>query len=370
MLKVMTVLGTRPEIIKLSRVIPELDKHFEHVLINTGQNFDPQLSDIFFAELNIRKPNWDMGLAGVGTEFVGELLNYGDEWLGAHKPDAVLILGDTNSAMLAYAAKRRKIPIFHMEAGNRCFDDRVPEEVNRRIVDHISDINMVYSEHARYNLLREGIRPETIIKTGSPMTEVVNHYYEQINASSIVQTLGLTPVRFFVFSIHREENVDNPDRLHRLIDSFSALRLKYPDHPIIFSLHPRTQGRLKRVDRAVPDGVVLTTPLGFFDYAQLLRHCACVFSDSGSLTEDATMLRAPSAVMLRQAHERPEGMDVGACLMSDIVPRQILEAVDVAMNQPCARLPLDYAVTDTARIVARTIQSYTPYVRRTVYGSV
>lgn len=367
-MKVMTIVGTRPEIIKLSRVIPELDKQFEkHVLVHTGQNWDPQLKDVFFEELGIRKPDEQIGLprgAPVMLQ-IASILAATDQVLEKHKPDAVLVLGDTNSALSVYAAKRRHIPIFHMEAGNRCFDQRVPEEVNRKIVDHVSDINLVYTEHARRNLLAEGLPTDRIIKTGSPMREVFAHCWAQVQKSTIVEKLGLEPKGYIVASIHREENVDSWPRLEHILAQLSRVSFLFP---VVLSLHPRTKAMLAG-DWQFPPRVIVHEPFGFIDYSQLQAAAACVISDSGSLTEDAANLNFP-AVMLRQAHERPEGVDEGNAIMADV--DTLVDAVNLAVvqgdtdEQPFER-PADYAPLNVSRKVARIIQSYTSYVQRNVW---
>lgn len=365
-MKVMTIVGTRPELVKLSRVIPELDKHTDHVLVHTGQNWNHQLDGVFFKELGIREPNERFCTAELGgqspPELIGAYLSVVDQALAKYEPDAVLVLGDTNSALSVYAAKRRHIPIFHMEAGNRCFDERVPEEVNRRIIDHIADINMPYTEHARRNLLAEGIAPDRIIKTGSPMYGVIRHYNHLIAQSDILDTLSLTGQGYYVVSAHREENVDVEPRRWKLVEIAQRLAL---DAPVIWTVHPRTRDRLR--DLNIP-GVRLHEPLGFLDYAQLQVNARCVLSDSGTLTEEADMLNFP-AVMIRQAHERPEGMDAGTTIMSDLNTKQVLKAVAVAIEHGRMPCVLEYQEPCVAQKVVRTILSYTDYVRRRTYGA-
>lgn len=366
-MKVMTIVGTRPEIIKLSRVIPELDKHTDHVLVHTGQNWDPQLKDVFFRELGIRGPDAQCGVvSSTSAGAVAEILADVDCELAHYKPDAVLVLGDTNSALSVYAAKRRHIPIFHMEAGNRCFDERVPEEVNRRIIDHIADINMPYTEHARRNLLAEGIAPDRIIKTGSPMPGVISHYREHLAQSDILDRLSLTGQGYFVVSAHREENVDRFSRLCALVDTINALSR---DAPVIFSLHPRTRRRLEAEGLEFDARVRITEPLGFPDYMQLQINARCVISDSGTLTEEADTMQFP-AVQIRQAHERPEGMDAGTLIMSDLVEEQLLDAVRMAIEHGPVRDHIyDNVTACVSKKVVRTILSYTDYVRRVVWRS-
>ena len=373
MLRIMTVVGTRPELIKLSRVIAELDKNGEHVLVHTGQNFDYELNEIFFQQLEIRAPDEFLQAGGATPmETVAKVLTRGDEALAKHKPDAVLILGDTNSCLIALAAKRRKIPIFHMEAGNRCFDQRVPEEINRRIVDHVSDINLTYTEHARRYLLAEGLRPETVIKTGSPMREVLDYYGPGIRSSKVLAQIGLQPGRYFVVSAHREENVDVPDRLAQLVATVNSL-VKDHDMPVVFSIHPRTRQRLAAAQNLSLDARVhALKPLGFLDYAQLMMGSFCTISDSGTLTEEAALLGF-AAVMARQAHERPEGMDEGTVVMSDLSGDSVRDAVRVATDHKWRdraefRAPADYAPDNVSKKVLRIILSYVDYVRRTVWS--
>jgi UDP-N-acetylglucosamine 2-epimerase len=372
MLKVMTIVGTRPEVIKLSRVIAELDRQLSHVLVHTGQNADYELNQIFFDQLMIRRPDEFLGVAERSAmETIARVLTRGDEALEKHRPDALLILGDTNSCLVALAAKRRKIPVFHMEAGNRCFDQRVPEEINRRIVDHLSDINLTYTEHARRYLLAEGLRPETVLKTGSPMREVIDHYRTGIDASEILSRLQLASRRYIVVSAHREENVDVPARLRQLVLAVNALAVEY-DVPVIFSVHPRTRQRLTAAPDATLDSRVRTMkPLGFLDYARLEAESLCVVSDSGTVTEEAALLAFP-AITIRQAHERPEGMDQGILVMCDLSPDRVLEGVRVVTaHDPRApwppQPPPDYDSGDVSRKVVRIIVSYVDYVRRTVW---
>lgn len=371
-LKVMTIVGTRPEIIKLSRVIAELDRHTRHVLVHTGQNYDYELNQVFFDQLHIRKPDHFLDAAGKSAaDTIAAVIAKADAVLARELPDALLLLGDTNYSLAAIAAKRRKVPVFHMEAGNRCFDDRVPEEINRRIVDHISDINLPYTEHARGYLLREGLRPETIIKTGSPMREVLEYHAADIAASRALQRLKLKPGGYFLVSAHREENVDTPENLSDLLASLDALSHKYRKR-IIMSTHPRTRKRLATLaKRKIPAKVEFLKPLGFFDYVRLQQEAGCVLSDSGTLTEESSILGFP-AVMLRQAHERPEGMDVGTLIMSGLAPERVLAAVKATMTayadkaQPFA-VAADYRDNNVAAKVVRIIMSYTDFVNRTVW---
>jgi UDP-N-acetylglucosamine 2-epimerase (non-hydrolysing) len=372
MLKVMTIVGTRPELIKLSRVIDELDRNLAHVLVHSGQNFDYELNQIFFEQLAIRQPDEYLNAGGGSAmETIAKVLTQGDLVLHKHQPDAVLILGDTNSCLIALAAKRRKIPVFHMEAGNRCFDQRVPEEINRKIVDHVSDINLTYTEHARRYLLAEGLRPETVMKTGSPMKEVLQHYRPGIDASEVLSHLQLQSRGYLVVSAHREENVDVPRRLAELVNSVNALADAH-DMPIVFSVHPRTRQRLETARTLVLDARVRAmSPLGFLDYARLQRESFCVISDSGTITEESALLGFP-AVTIRQAHERPEGMDDGTLVMCELSAARVLEAVRVVTAHAFRdavrfRTPLDYESDDVSRKVLRIIVSYVDYVRRTVW---
>ena len=372
MLKVMTIVGTRPELIKMSRVIAEFDRHTHHVLVHTGQNYDYELNQVFFDDLEIRKP--DHFLAAVGenaAQTIGQVIIKADEVLAREKPDAVMLYGDTNSCLAVLSAKRRKIPVFHMEAGNRCFDQRVPEELNRKVLDHLSDINLVLSEHARRYLIAEGVRPETIIKTGSHMREVLDHYMPKIVSSDVLNRMGLSSGRYFLVSMHREENVDVPEHLGYLLDSLNALATAY-GYPVIVSTHPRTRNRLEALDRGTPHPLVqFVKPFGFLDYNKLQREAACVVSDSGTSTEEASLLNLP-AITIRNAHERPEGMDVGTLIMSGLQPEQVLDAVKVVLAQherglPSKRPVADYEALNVSQQVLRVVMSYTDYVNRTVW---
>ncbi len=370
--KVMTIVGTRPEVIKLSRVIAELDRHANHVLVHTGQNYDFELNEVFFEELGIRKPDHFLNAAGnTAAQTIGAVIVQADAVLAKESPAALLILGDTNSCLAAIAAKRRKIPVFHMEAGNRCFDERVPEEINRRIVDHISDINLPYTEHARRYLLSEGIRAETIIKTGSPMREVLAYHESGIAASQVLKRHKLIPRDYFVVSAHREENLDNAANLAALLASLDGLVRRFSKR-IIVSTHPRTRKKLAALGKAkLPAGVEFLKPLGFFDYIQLQTHAFCVLSDSGTLTEESAILAFP-AVMIRQAHERPEGMDQGTVVMSGLDPDQVVQGVEICVRHYADNLrpfssPPDYDAVNVSQKVLRVILSYTDYVNRTVW---
>jgi UDP-N-acetylglucosamine 2-epimerase (non-hydrolysing) len=371
-LKVMTVVGTRPEIIKLCRVINELDQHTHHILVHSGQNYDYELNEIFFRDLELRKPNHFLEAAGkTAAQTIGNVIDKADQVMAKEKPDAFLILGDTNSCLSAIAAKRRKIPIFHMEAGNRCFDQRVPEEINRKIVDHISDINLAYTEHARRYLLAEGIRPETIIKTGSPMKEVHLHYRLQVEASDILGRLKMVTGKYFLVSAHREENVDDEEHFTSLLESLNAIMKKY-EKPVIVSTHPRTRKRLEALGyRKFDKRIQFLKPLGFFDYVKLQMNAYCVVSDSGTITEESSILNFP-AVTIRQAHERPEGMDEGTVIMCGLKASTVMDAIDTVVSQHSRnerrfRLVPDYDVDNVSKKVLRIILSYTDYVNRTVW---
>lgn len=371
MLKVMTIVGTRPELIKMSRVIAELDKHTKHVLVHTGQNYDYELNQIFFDDLQIRKPDYFLGAVGeTAAQTIGQVIIKSDEVFEKEQPDAVLLYGDTNSCLAVIAAKRRKIPVFHMEAGNRCFDQRVPEELNRKVLDHLSDMNLVLTEHARRYLIAEGIRPETIVKTGSHMGEVLRHYMPQIEASDILNRLGLKQGEFFVVSAHREENVDTPQNLRDLVGTLNALAQTY-GHPVIVSTHPRTRKRLDALGLTDINPLVdFAKPFGFFDFVQLQMRARCVVSDSGTITEEASLLSLP-AVTIRYAHERPEGMDEGILIMSGLKSQEVLEAVKVVCEQHASagsmRPVADYVAPAVSRKIVRLVLSYTGYVNRTVW---
>ncbi len=371
-LKVLTIVGTRPEIIKLSRVIHQLDMNTEHILVHTGQNYDYELNEIFFQQLEIRKPDHFLNAAGdTVAQTIGNVIAKADEVFAATRPDAILLLGDTNSCLAAYPAKRRKIPVFHMEAGNRCFDQRVPEEVNRIIIDHISDINLPYTEHARRYLLAEGLKPETIIKTGSPMKEVIAHYRTRIDASDILVKLKLASNRYFVVSTHREENIDSEINFNDLLDTLKAIADKY-DLPIIVSTHPRTRKRMESSGLGDFDQRIrFLKPLGFFDYVKLQMNACCTLSDSGTITEESSILNFP-AVTIRQAHERPEGMDEGTLIMCGLKKESVLEAIDAIRSHFIEgtrpfRMVEDYDVENVSKKVLRIIMSYTDYVNRTVW---
>lgn len=372
MLKVMTIVGTRPEIIKLSRVMAELDKHCDHKLVHTGQNYDYELNEIFFKELGVRKPDYYLDAAqGTAAQTIGNVIAASDEVFAKEQPDAILVLGDTNSCLSVISAKRRKIPIFHMEAGNRSFDERVPEEINRRIVDHTSDINLTHTEHARRYLLREGIRPETVIKTGSPMKEILDYHAKDIESSTILDAMSLKSNEFFIVSIHREENVDNPSNFKDLLDSLTAIAEKYK-LPVIVSTHPRTKIRLEELDKVeLHELVSFVKPMGFFDYVKLQKESLCVISDSGTITEESTILNLP-AITIRQAHERPEGMDEGVLIMSDLNAESVLNSISVTLEQHdngerFFNIVSDYNVDNVSMKMIKIIHSYTGYINRTVW---
>lgn len=370
-LRVMTVVGTRPEIIRLSRTISKLDAYCDHILVHTGQNYDYELNQIFFEDLGIRAPDVFLECAGktaAGT--IAEVIAKVDLVLNQHKPEALLILGDTNSAMAAIPAKRRKIPIFHMEAGNRCFDFRVPEEINRKIVDHISDINMPYSNIARGYLLNEGIRPDMIVKTGSPMDEVLNHYSEKIIMSDVLDRMALKSEQYFVVSVHREENLDSPFNIGQFVKALDVLAIRYK-FPIIVSTHPRTRKKIEKLNLSFHPLVQLQKPLGFSDYIKLQMSSKVVLSDSGTITEESSIMNFP-AINIRDAHERPEGMEEGAVMFTGMSADRILQAVEILEDQGrgddrSMRIVSDYSAPNVSDKVVRTILSYTDYVNRLVW---
>jgi len=366
----MTIVGTRPEIIKLSRVIAELDMRTEHILVHTGQNYDYELNQVFFEQLKIRAPDHFLDAAGgSAAETIGNVIARSDLILEQVQPDALLLLGDTNSCLAVISAKRRKIPVFHMEAGNRSFDERVPEEINRRIVDHVSDINLPYTEHARRYLLREGIRAETVIKVGSPMKEVLDYYRSGIDASQALSALKLVPKQYFLVSAHREENVDSDENFADLLATLEAVRARY-HLEILVSTHPRTRKRLEALGRGELEGVRFVRPLGFLDYVRLELDARCVISDSGTITEESSILGFP-AVTIRQAHERPEGMDEGTLIMCGLKSVRVLEAIDTVTAQHEAgirpRVVADYNVDMVAMKVVRIILSYVDQVNRVTW---
>jgi UDP-N-acetylglucosamine 2-epimerase len=370
-LKVMTVVGTRPEIIRLSRVLARLDEHTEHIIVHTGQNYDYELNEIFFHDLGVRKPDHFLNAAiGTAAETIGNILIKVDDVMAQEQPDAVLILGDTNSCLSAIPAKRRKIPIFHMEAGNRCFDQRVPEETNRKIVDHISDINLTYSDIAREYLLREGLLPDRIIKTGSPMFEVLTHYLPQIEESDVMERLGLEAGEYFVVSAHREENIDSDMNLGNLALSLNTIAEVY-GRRVIVSTHPRTQKRIDARGLTFHRNVELLKPLGFHDYVHLQIKARAVLSDSGTISEESSILNFP-ALNIREAHERPEAMEEASVMMVGLAPERIMQGLRILEDQPrgaerLLRPVADYSMPNVSDKVLRIIQSYTDYVNRVVW---
>lgn len=370
----MTIVGTRPEIIKMSRVIAEFDQHTKHILVHTGQNYDYELNGLFFEDLGIRKPDHFLGAVGDNAaQTIARVIEKSDAVMAEEKPEAVMLYGDTNSCLAVIAAKRRKIPVFHMEAGNRCFDQRVPEELNRKVLDHLSDINLVLTEHARRYLIAEGIRPETIIKTGSHMREVLDFYMPKIRKSDVLQRMDLQAGRFFIISAHREENVDTPQNLLDLVDTLNGLAEQY-DFPVIVSTHPRTKKRMDDLELGkLNPHVQFLKPFGFCDYVKLQMEALCVVSDSGTITEESSLLNLPS-VTIRYAHERPEGMDVGTLIMSGLKRAAVLDAVRVVVAQHSrterVMQPVkDYEVGAVSKQLLRVVLSYIDYVNRTVWSN-
>jgi UDP-N-acetylglucosamine 2-epimerase (non-hydrolysing) len=370
-LKVMTIVGTRPEIIRLSRVIPKLDQHCDHVLVHTGQNYDYELNGVFFSDLGIRKPDVFMEAAGAtAAETIGQVIIAADKAMEAHQPEALLLLGDTNSSLAVIAAKRRKIPIFHMEAGNRCFDSRVPEEINRRIVDHTSDINLTYSDIAREYLLREGLPPDQVIKTGSPMREVIEYYRDGADASTVLNRLELSEQAYFLVSSHREENVDSPENLQRLFNVMNAVAERF-GLPVIVSTHPRTRKRMDGMELVAHPLVQFHKPFGFLDYIRLQTSARAVLSDSGTITEESSILNF-SALNLREVQERPEGFEEAAVMFVGLDADRTLQALDVLESQSrgatrTLALVKDYEATNVSDKVLRIILSYTDFVNRKVW---
>ena len=373
MFKVMTIVGTRPELIKMSRVMAEFDLHTNHILVHTGQNYDYELNELFFEDLGIRKP--DHFLEAVGrnaSHTIGLIIEKSDAIMEQEKPDAIMLYGDTNSCLAVIAAKRRKIPVFHMEAGNRCFDQRVPEELNRKVLDHLSDINLVLTEHARRYLIAEGIRPETIIKTGSHMREVLDFYMPKIEKSDVIERMGLESNRFFIVSAHREENIDSPENMLHMVETLNALAEVY-NFPVIVSTHPRTKKRLDSMELCQLNPLIqFLKPFGFFDYIKLQQESLCVVSDSGTIFEEGSLLNLP-AITIRNAHERPEGMDVGTLIMSGLERERVLDAVRVTIaqhdktNRVMDRVE-DYEGGPVSKQILRVVMSYVDYVNRTVWS--
>lgn len=371
-LKVATIVGTRPELIKLSRVIAELERHVDHVLVHTGQNYDYELNEVFFEQLELTRPHHFLEAAGeTAAQTIGRVISRSDRVLTEESPDALLLLGDTNSCLSAIAAKRRQIPIFHMEAGNRSFDQRIPEEINRKVVDHVSDVNLTYTEHARRYLLAEGLDPARVIKTGSPLREVLRHYMPGIRRSGILAKLDLAPREYIVASSHREENVDDPARLARLVATLDAVGERFAK-PVVFSTHPRTRKRLAVMGPGHPaPNLRFLDPLGFLDYVKLQMEAFCVLSDSGSLTEEASLLSLP-AVTLREAHERPEGMDEATLVMSGLGMDRVLQAVELVTSQHSRKVRRfkvvdDYRADNVSLKVVRIILSYVDYIDARVW---
>ena len=373
MLKVMTIVGTRPELIKMSRVIAEFDLHTHHILVHTGQNYDYELNQLFFEDLGIRKPDYFLEAVGENAaQTIARVIERSDEVMGKELPDAVMLYGDTNSCLAVIAAKRRKIPVFHMEAGNRCFDQRVPEELNRKVLDHLSDINLVLTEHARRYLIAEGIRPETIIKTGSHMREVLDFYEPKISDSNIMQQMGLEPNKYFIVSAHREENIDSLENMSNMVETLNALANAYK-LPVIVSTHPRTKKRLDTMELGNLSPLIqFLKPFGFCDYIKLQMEALCVVSDSGTISEEGSLLNLP-AITIRNAHERPEGMDVGTLIMSGLKKDRVLDAVSViiAQHDKTKRVMShveDYEGGPVSKKILRVVMSYVDYINRTVWS--
>lgn len=370
-LKVMSVVGTRPEIIRLSRVLAKLDEYCDHVIVHTGQNYDFELNEVFFNDLSVRKPDYFLNAAGKNAaETIGQVIINVDQALEEIQPDAMLVLGDTNSCLAAIPAKRRKIPIFHMEAGNRCFDQRVPEETNRRIVDHTADINLTYSSIARDYLLAEGLPADRVIKTGSPMFEVLNYYMPQIDASDVLSRLGLQKGQFFVVSAHREENVDSPKQLFKLAETLNTVAAHY-NLPVIVSTHPRTRNRIEAQGITFHSNIQLLKPLGFHDYNHLQKNAKAVLSDSGTINEESSIMNFP-ALNMREAHERPEGMEEASVMMVGLDVERVMQALLVLETQPSGserllRPVYDYSMPNVSDKMVRIIHSYTDYVKRVVW---
>ncbi|HAS8239274.1 UDP-N-acetylglucosamine 2-epimerase (non-hydrolyzing) [Vibrio vulnificus] len=370
-LKVMSVVGTRPEIIRLSRVLAKLDEHCEHILVHTGQNYDFELNEVFFNDLGVRKPDFFLSAAGKNAaETIGQVIIKVDEVLDEIKPEAMLVLGDTNSCISAIPAKRRKVPIFHMEAGNRCFDQRVPEETNRRIVDHTADINLTYSTIARDYLLAEGLPADRVIKTGSPMFEVLHHYMPQIDNSDVLSRLGLQKGQFFVVSAHREENVDSPKQLAKLAETLNTVAQHY-NLPVIVSTHPRTRNRIEAQGLEFHPNIQLLKPLGFHDYNHLQKNAKVVLSDSGTINEESSIMNFP-ALNMREVHERPEGMEEASVMMVGLGVERVMQALKILETQPSGderllRQVSDYSMPNVSDKVVRIIHSYTDYVKRVVW---
>ena len=370
-LRVMTIVGTRPEIIRLSRVMDQLDRYCEHIVAHTGQNYDYELNEVFFSELNLRQPDLFLNVAGdTAAETIGKVIMAADKAMEKYEPEAILILGDTNSCLAAIAAKRRKIPIFHMEAGNRCFDFRVPEEINRRIVDHTSDINLTYSDIAREYLLREGLPPDQIIKTGSPMREVISYYRSKIEESNVLDRLKLRYRQYFLVSAHREENVDSPENLRKIFQILNAIAEKYQE-PVIVTTHPRTRKRIDSLEITINPLISLMKPFGFLDYVKLQINAHCVISDSGTITEESSILNFP-ALNLREMHERPEGFEEASVMFVGLNSERIFQGLEILENQPrgeqrSLHMVGDYSTDNVSLKILRIIQSYTNFINTKVW---
>jgi UDP-N-acetyl-L-fucosamine synthase len=373
MLKVMTIVGTRPELIKMSRIIAEFDQYTQHVLVHTGQNYDYELNQLFFEDLSIRKPDYFLeALAENAMQTIARVIEKSDVLMKQENPDAIMLYGDTNSCLAVIAAKRQKIPVFHFEAGNRCFDQRVPEELNRKVLDHLSDINLVLTEHARRYLIAEGVRPETIIKTGSHMREVLDYYMPNILKSEVLQRMGLVSEKFFIVSAHREENIDSPQNMANLVETLNELAEQY-DIPVIVSTHPRTKKRLDEMEIGkLNPHIKFLKPFGFCDYIKLQMEALCVISDSGTISEEASLLNL-AAITIRNTHERPEGMDAGTLIMSGLKKDRVLDAVRVIISQHdrthrVMKPVEDYEVGPVSKQSLRVVLSYVDYVNRTVWS--
>lgn len=371
-MKVMTIVGTRPEIIKMSRVLTEVEKYHELVLVHTGQNYDYELNELFFENLGVRKPDYFLEVADESVAHtIGNIIAKADDVMEKEKPDAILLYGDTNSCLSVISAKRRKIPVFHFEAGNRCFDQRVPEELNRKVLDHLSDINIPLTEHARRYLLAEGLKPETVIKLGSPMKEILYYHMEEIRDSKILVELGLRPNEYFIVSAHREENIDSETNFNDMLGTLNAIANHY-GYPIIVSTHPRTRKKLEALDRKGFNPLIrFLKPMGFFAYNKLQMHAKCVISDSGTITEESSILNIP-AITIRQAHERPEGMDEGTLIMTGLKANLVIASIEVVTSQAkekdrAFRMVYDYDVDNFSKKFLRILMSYTDYINRTVW---
>ena len=368
-MKIVTILGTRPEIIRLSCIIRKLDKFFDHILVHTGQNWDPKLNDIFFEEMKIRKPDYHLNVVGQHLgESMGNIISKSYELLENLRPDVLLILGDTNSALSAISAKRLKIPIFHMEAGNRCFDQNVPEEINRKIVDHISDINLPYTEHSRRNLIAEGFKSDHIFVTGSPLTEVYLEYSKDIDNSKILESLNLSPHSYILWSTHREENIDIPENWKKVVNCINTVSANYKTMKIVISVHPRTHKKIIKDDVMFNENVILHEPFGLYDFIKLQKNAYCVVSDSGTISEESALLGIP-AVSFRFCTERPEAIDKGNIIISSLDPTHLIDAIKITTDSNHSRtiIPTDYLDTNISDKIIKIIASYTPIVNRVIW---